>query len=237
MDQQSKAYSRIKNRFIKELLGELSGKRFLDIGCGAGLFVEHAAASGARAAVGVDAEWTVLSAATSLYGRRGPGETGHFLCCDRVSALRTDDPFDAVLLKDVLEHVPEDQSFLRDVAAVTAPGGILVLSTQNSWSLNYLIEGTCHRTILGQKEWYGWDPTHIRFYTPFGLRRKLHEAGFQCVEWRSAYLVPYKLPLHHGTRQFLRIDGLSWADRLIGRITPFNRLGWNLTVKARKRKC
>ena len=32
MDQQSKAYSRVKNDFIKELLGDLSGRRFLDVG-------------------------------------------------------------------------------------------------------------------------------------------------------------------------------------------------------------
>jgi len=236
-DQQSKTYSRIKNHFIEELLGGLSGKRFLDVGCGAGLFVEHAAASGARLVVGMDAEWTVLSAAMSLAGRRGSGEPGHFLCCDRASAIRPAKPFDAVLLKDVLEHVPDDRSLLRDMAAVTAPGGIMVVSTQNSWSLNYLIEGTCRRTILRQKEWYGWDPTHIRFYTPFGLRRRLCEAGFRCVEWRAIYLVPYKIPLPHGTRRFLRIDGLSWMDRLIGRITPFNRLGWNVIVKARRGEC
>ena len=51
MDQQSKAYSRVKNAYIRDLIGNLSGKRFLDYGCGAGMFVVHAASSGAAEVV------------------------------------------------------------------------------------------------------------------------------------------------------------------------------------------
>ena len=56
LDQQNKAYSRAKNAFILELLGDLKGKRFLDYGCGAGMFTVHAALEGASEVVGVDAE-------------------------------------------------------------------------------------------------------------------------------------------------------------------------------------
>ncbi len=47
MEQQSKAYSRVKNAFVRELLGDLKGKRFLDYGCGGGMFTVHAAVQGA----------------------------------------------------------------------------------------------------------------------------------------------------------------------------------------------
>ncbi|MGA8833337.1 MAG: hypothetical protein WB554_17190, partial [Desulfomonilaceae bacterium] len=41
LDQQSKVYSKVKNEFIRELLGDLKGKSVIDYGCGAGLFSVH----------------------------------------------------------------------------------------------------------------------------------------------------------------------------------------------------
>jgi 2-polyprenyl-6-hydroxyphenyl methylase/3-demethylubiquinone-9 3-methyltransferase len=137
-------------------------------------------------------------------------------------------------MKDVMEHVPNDRALLEDVAEAVAPGGLLVISTQNSFSLNYLVQGTYHRIIQGDENWYGWDPTHVRFYTPMSLKRKLKEAGFKSVAWRSAYIIPYKLPgLPWTGKEFFRIDSLSWIDRTLGRVSPYNRLGWNIMVKAR----
>ncbi len=71
LDQQSKAYSRAKNAFILELLGDLKGKRFLDYGCGAGMFTVHAALEGAAEVVGVDAEDTALSTAVHFARQEG----------------------------------------------------------------------------------------------------------------------------------------------------------------------
>ncbi len=52
--------------------------------------------------------------------------------------------------------------------------------------------------------------------------------------WRSVYLIPYKLPsLPGSSREFLRLDGLALVDRLLGSIFPYNRLGWNILVRAR----
>lgn len=235
-EQQSKAYSRTKNRFIAELLGDLSGKRFLDFGCGPGLFVLHAARSGALLVVGVDAERMVLSTARFLSSRDGVDHRVQLICSDDISLFRSGECFDTILMKDVLEHLPDDRALLSGVAGIMKPGGQLVMSTQNAFSLNYLLEGTLQRVILRNRDWFGWDPTHMRFYTPFSLRKKLLEAGFECVTWRSIYLVPYKLPSPPWSeKRFLRIDPLSRIDRLIGKWTPFNRLGWNVIVKARKK--
>ena len=44
------------------------------------------------------------------------------------------------------------------IAACQPPGGRLLLSTQNSWSLNYLIEGAYRRWWCGERDWMGWDP-------------------------------------------------------------------------------
>ena len=179
MDQQSKAYSKTKNAFIRELAGDLRGKRVLDYGCGAGLFTAYAARQGAKAVVGVDAEETALAAARLLVDQEGVSSACTFVRSDRFPRFAETTRFDLVLLKDVIEHVDDDESLIAAAAAALIPGGRLVLSTQNALSLNYIIEGSYNRLWLGRRDWMGWDSTHVRFYTPMNLSRKLRRAGLR----------------------------------------------------------
>jgi 2-polyprenyl-6-hydroxyphenyl methylase / 3-demethylubiquinone-9 3-methyltransferase len=232
MEQQSKAYSRIKNNFIRELLGDINGKRFLDYGCGAGYFSVQAALSGASRVVGIDSVETAVHAARQLSKDYGVERICTFVNCHDLPYVFRKECFDAILIKDVIEHVSDDQALLDSAGEAVAPGGTLVVSTQNSFSLNYLIEGTYKRNIMGDKNWYGWDETHLRFYTPMSLNKKMRSAGFSCVAWRSAYIIPYKFPNVTGSkRKFMRVDALSWIDRALGGVFPYNRMGWNIIVK------
>ena len=197
----------------------------------------HAAKQGALEVVCVDALDTALSIARNLANLEGVERQCTFIRSDEFPVLKLRPKFDVVLMKDVIEHVPDDQALLEAAEDSLAPGGLLVLSTQNSLSLNYLLQGTYRRHVRGEKDWCGWDETHLRFYTPMALRKKLHRAGLQTERWRSVYLVPYKLPAPAGSkRQFLRLDALSWLDKTLGRTFPYNRLGWNVIVSARSSK-
>jgi len=232
MDQQSKAYSRIKNAFVQDLLGDLRGKRFLDYGCGAGMFTVHAAKKGALEVVGVDAEQAALATAKYFAEQEEVGHLCRFLHEDWLPKA-CGPRFDVVLIKDVIEHVPDDERLLCTARKLLVPGGRLVVSTQNALSMNYLIEGSYQRLLRRNSSWYGWDPTHLRFYTPMSLERKLKQAGFRSAAWRSVYLIPYKLPgLGVSKKDFLRVDFLSWIDRAFGGVFPYNRLGWNIIVSA-----
>lgn len=234
MDQQGKAYSRVKNAFIRELLGDLRGLRFLDYGCGAGMFVVHAARDGALEVVGVDAVETALDTARYFARTEGLERICNFVNNDKFPEMGSRPRFDVILMKDVIEHVPDDQGLLNAAARALAPGGSLIVSTQNSLSLNFLIQGTFHRVIRKDKNWFGWDETHLRFYTPMSLQTKLRKGGFEIEGWRSVYLIPYKFPnLPGSTRKYLRFDSLSWIDAALGGVFPYNRLGWNIIVKAR----
>jgi 2-polyprenyl-6-hydroxyphenyl methylase / 3-demethylubiquinone-9 3-methyltransferase len=235
MEQQSKPYSRVKTRHIFDLLGCLKGARLLDYGCGAGYFSILSAKAGAACVVGVDAEADALAAARHFADQEGVSDHCFFVCGDRLPSSLTQAPFDIVLIKDVIEHVEDDDSLLQSAAGVLVPGGAIVVSTQNKLSLNYLTEGLHHRIARHEKNWYGWDPTHLRFYTPRILERGLKKAGMKCVAWRSAYILPYKLPpLPFSQKQFFRMDSLSLLDSVLGKQFPFNRLGWNIMVKAIK---
>lgn len=233
LEQQGKTYSRIKNAFVSELLGDLRDKAFLDCGCGPGLFLGHAAKAGASTVVGIDVEPAVLATARHFLASQGLAGSCRLLLADRRCAWPAAGWFDAVLLKDVLEHVADDQALLNAAARSLAPEGIVVLSTQNAFSLNFLIEGAVQRLWYGRRHWYGWDPTHLRFYTPAVLAKKLHAAGLRCVAWRAVYIVPHKWPVPRSAgSRFYRIEPLARLDGLLGRFFPWNRLGWNLIVKA-----
>lgn len=233
LEQQGKSYSVVKNSFISELLGDLSGKRFLDYGCGAGLFTVQAAKQGALEVVGVDAEDSVLATARFFANREGVGSRCAFIQSATFPSLPRKRGFDVILLKDVIEHVPDDQALVETAAGYLSPGGIMVLSTQNLMSLNYLLEGTYHRKILGEKEWRGWDETHLRFYTSLSLSRILRKAGLEPQAWRSVYIIPHKIPKPGSSgKKFYRIEAFSWLDKTLGAVFPYNRLGWNIMVSA-----
>lgn len=236
MEQQRKGYSRIKNAFIIELLGDICHKRFLDYGCGPGMFLGYAAKSGASLVLGTDIEDAVLSTARYFVEKQGIAGACAYLVSNQFPVFSAEVFFDAVLLKDVIEHVEDDQSLLNAAAKAIAPDGVVVISTQNALSLNFLIEGIYQRILRNAKDWYGWDPTHLRFYTPRHLIKKLQLAGLKCIAWRSIYLIPHKIrvPNSSGSR-FYRIESLTEIDRILGRFFPWNRLGWNLIVKAVKR--
>lgn len=233
LEQQSKSYSVVKNNFIGELLGDLSGKRFLDYGCGAGMFSVHAAKQGALEVIGVDAEDTVLATARFFANREGVGSRCVFIRSENFPRLSRTSGFDVILLKDVIEHVSDDQALIETAARHLTPGGIMVLSTQNSLSLNYLIEGTYHRKVLGDETWQGWDDTHLRFYTSLSLSRMLRKAGLEPQAWRSVYIIPHKIPKPGAQgKAFYRIEAFSWLDKALGAVFPYNRLGWNIIVSA-----
>ena len=233
LEQQSKSYSVVKNNFISELLGDLSGKRFLDYGCGAGMFSVHAAKQGAIEVVGVDAEDSVLATARFFAESEGVGSKCAFIKSATFPSLPRIRGFDVILLKDVIEHVADDQALVETAARYLTPGGIMVLSTQNSLSLNYLIEGTYHKKILGKKNWQGWDETHLRFYTSLSLSRIIRKAGLEPQAWRSVYIIPHKIPKPGSSgKAFFRIEAFSWLDRTLGAVFPYNRLGWNIIVSA-----
>ncbi len=236
LEQQSKVYSRIKNAYVRGLVGDLRGLRVLDYGCGGGMFVVHAASVGAAEVWGVDAEPTVLETARHFARTRGVESVCRFAASDRFPELPESRRFHVIVMKDVLEHVADDLELLTAAARALVPGGRLVVSTQNCLSLNYLLEGFYERIIRRNRDWCGWDPTHLRFYTPMSLESRLRKAGFVVDQWRSVYLIPYKIPLpKESGRQFLRIDGLSWVDRLLGRVFPYSRMGWNILASAHLR--
>ena len=230
-----RAFNKTKQSLISALAGEVQGKTVLDYGGGAGIMAIPFAENGADVLL-VDAEDHALRAA-SFYARTQGVENGvTTLQSETFPAVLADRRFDLVIAKDIIEHIADDVSFLRDLASCQNEGGVLVLSTQNSFSLNYALEGSYQKYWCGNRSWMGWDRTHLRFYTSVSLARKLRAAGYIPRRWASVFIIPYSILGWLSLSKIqIEIPSLRWFDLVIGRIFPFNRCGWNIIVRAEKR--
>jgi len=83
--------------------------------------------------------------------------------------------YDAVLLLEVVEHVPNVPAFLKSAAPLVRPGGVMILSTLNRTLKAYAL------AIVGAEYILRWLPvgTHQweRFVTPDELTRHAAAAG------------------------------------------------------------
>lgn len=226
-------YNKVKNNLILSILPQdMKGLEVLDYGCGCGFFSILCAKRGAMV-TGIDASEMAISTAKFYAAKSGVTNRCTFSVSTNVDLQKTS--FDVILAKDVIEHIQDDSLWIRTVVNVLKPRGQLVLSTQNAWSLNYLLEGGYYRLWRKEKKWMGWDSTHIRFYTPVILSRIISNHGLMVERWASMYIVPYNiLSWLFLLKIKITFKSLSLIDYLVGKVFPFNHFGWGLIVSCRK---
>ena len=82
-----------------------------------------------------------------------------------------DGAFNVVIIKHIVEHLPDPEKAIREIGRVTEPGGTLILATPNLDSLLKPWKGDA---------WIGYqDPTHISLKRPAEWLGLIRNAGFQ----------------------------------------------------------
>jgi ubiquinone/menaquinone biosynthesis C-methylase UbiE len=108
---------------------DLSGKRVLDIGCGAGGIALHIARTHAPAhIVGFDVEWPVIDRARFAAEQAGLADRVSFVQAPPGRLPFPDGRFDVVFSKDALVHVADKEAVFREIFRVLSPGGIFAAS-------------------------------------------------------------------------------------------------------------
>jgi SAM-dependent methyltransferase len=188
----------------------------LDIGCFNGFFVKE------LLRLGYNAEGIDFNKVAIAQGRE------KFALGPRISDSTVEDlvaggrQFDAITLFEVLEHLPDPQAFLRHVARLLKPGGLIILSTPNN--------KMCWRPPLD------FPPHHLSRFTVEALQGCLLQTGIEPI-FAHEQMSTYEL-LRHYVGAFFRANdrgslrGGEFKHKQLTTVLRrgMNRLRWLLSL-------
>ncbi|MEM7651532.1 MAG: bifunctional 2-polyprenyl-6-hydroxyphenol methylase/3-demethylubiquinol 3-O-methyltransferase UbiG [Pseudomonadota bacterium] len=150
-------------------LNALKGLSILDVGCGGGLVCEPLARLGARVS-GADADAQAIEVA-----KAHAKDSGLKIDYQNKPAEEIGKKFDVVLALEIIEHVNDPQAFVKSVAKLVKPGGLVIFSTLNRNPKSFLLGIVAAEYILK------WVPqgTHSwkKFIKPSELSKMGRAAG------------------------------------------------------------
>lgn len=168
---------------------DMAGDSWVDAGCGTGTLSRWLAERGCRV-LGVDAAPEMVETA-SLFAQ---GDKFVDLGFERVETIAhlplLSNSRDGVLCSSVLEYVSDVDACLKEFARVLRPGGLLLVSVPNRYSIVRLTQTACYRMSkwLGQS-WLAFMNYSRNQYSADEFGRKLAASGF-CSERVVAFGSP-----------------------------------------------
>ncbi len=137
-----------------------SARRVLEIGGGLGAFSSVLVANG-HDVVSTEMSETGVRRAKELFGLNmhlGPVDT-----------LPPCPAFDAIIMWDVIEHLPQPDVVIETAAARLKPGGWFTVTTGNYESAS---------RFSGGDTWWCWAADHYHYFSPGTLKRLVERLGF-----------------------------------------------------------
>ena len=188
-------------------------RRVLDLGCSTGALGADLRKRGAEV-VGVEHD--------PRFAREAERRLDRVVVADAAALPGDLGRFDCVVAADVLEHLPDPWTALRDAAALLEPGGAVVVSLPNVrffetfWELG--VRGRWPRRDHGL-----FDATHLRWFTLRDARELLEGTGLR-VE-----AVSPQIRVRRGGSRFDRL--FAWLGR-----TPLRELfAYQFVLRASRR--
>lgn len=171
-------------------LAVVPGQRLIDIGCGAGRHAFEAYRRGADV-VALDQDTDGLADVERMFTAMAESETivedgrARTVRGDALGLPYPDGHFDRVIASEILEHLPEDEKAMMELARVLKPGGLAAITVPR-WlpeRVCWLLSDAYHRVEGG----------HVRIYRADELATKLTEAGLHPLHREHAHALhaPY----------------------------------------------
>lgn len=211
-------------RLRRELGKEKRGMRILDIGCGTGQQVTFPLGAEGYSVIGLDTDQASLEVAQ----RENTFQNVRFMRGDseHLSKHFKQGHFDAVILSDILEHLPDPEKFLRELTGLLASKAILLVSIPNGHGPfeieNFIFRKTgllrftyWIRKKLGRGgstlQSLNHESGHVQFFTMRRFRELVERAGYRISLFRKGSFLCGPL-----------------TGRMIGKIPLFVK--WNLAL-------
>jgi SAM-dependent methyltransferase len=167
-----------------------AGERVLDLGCGFGRHAFEAYRRGAHV-VAVDRSQEEVTSVTSMFramaaaGEAPDDVVARAVRADLLSLPFPDASFDVVMASEVLEHIPDDDVAMAEIARVVRPGGRVAVTVPRWWP-----ERVCWAL---SREYHDVAGGHVRIYRGDELEERLSVAGLQARDSHHAHALhaPY----------------------------------------------
>ena len=188
-------------RFLRVLKRVQPAGRLLDVGCGAGTFLDEARAAGFAV------EGQEVAATFVDYCRRTHGLIVHDGFLDDLDLPRGS--YDVITAFDVIEHHPDPRLLITQMRALLRPGGVVMISTHdigNYFARHYGVRWRYIRPI-----------GHITYFSRRTLARLLRSCGFEVVRQGGSHTIEASQPAEW-RRRFVQFWRLIVLRALIIRI-------------------
>ena len=146
---------------LQQLLASGRRPRILEIGSGVG-YLTFALHQAGCDILGIDHSTEAVERATATFGPLYRVASAESLAASELGG------FDAVVSTEVIEHLQDPKGFVRDAAALLAPGGMLVLTTPN-------------KDLYPRNLAWHTDPApvHLWWFSKTSMRRIAWDCGLQ----------------------------------------------------------
>jgi 2-polyprenyl-6-hydroxyphenyl methylase/3-demethylubiquinone-9 3-methyltransferase len=224
-------YDKTKNAIIRRIIKkfDLEGKTVLDVGCGVGYWTRFFLERKAKV-FGVDLNTSKVK--TANFYLENIKNKDYFLLVTDATSLNLKIRFDIIFAKDVIEHIRDDLRFLRRMSGLLKDDGVIIIVTQNAFSLNFLVEGFYNK-LRGNENWCGWDPAHVRFYTFQSITKKANAVSLMACKYYSSYHIPYRFITKIILRRIYEHPIFHFLDKYYN-VFPVNILGWSIICEIKK---
>lgn len=142
--------------------------RILDIGCATGFFLDEAQKQG----------WQAFGVELSQWAAKSARQRFHLEVFEGLlhQANFPYNYFDAIVMFDVLEHLPNPKKTLEEIRRILKPRGVLCISTPD-------IESFLSKILRAR--WWGIQQSHIFYFSKDTLNKMLMASGFKVERWFS----------------------------------------------------